>query len=93
MLSIYCLANLINNGVWIVQAPLFSLFCDLYVTTLSQVNFLSAVYMIMFLPLGFPSFAALDKYGLKTGLMIGTLLTTAGCVLKCLVEPNKPGSF
>jgi fucose permease len=47
---------------------------------------LSGSYLIAFVPLCFPSIAALDKYGLKTGIVIAMLLTALGCVLKCFVN-------
>jgi hypothetical protein len=42
--------------------------------------------MIMFAPLNFPSVFALDKYGLRTGVCLGIILTTFGLWLRCLIN-------
>lgn len=88
MLALFCMAAIINNGTWIVQAPIFDLEIALYGTSIYMINFLSASYMIFYAPLNFPSVAALDKYGLKTGVVIGMVGTTIGCWLKCLVNSS-----
>ena len=47
---------------------------------------MSQIYMIAFLPVNFPSVAALDKWGLRSGLVIGISLTTLGLWLRCLIN-------
>ena len=42
--------------------------------------------MIFFVPINFPSVIALDKYGLKTSIVIGITLTTIGLWIRCLVN-------
>jgi fucose permease len=44
--------------------------------------------MLFFVPLCFPSVSALDKYGLKTGVAIGIIITTAGCFIKCFIDSS-----
>lgn len=42
--------------------------------------------MFMFIPINFPSVAAIDQWGLKTGVLIGMALTTLGLWLRCLLN-------
>ena len=47
---------------------------------------MSFIYMAAFLPCNFPAAIVLDKYGLRVGLLLGTLLTTIGLWLRCLIN-------
>ena len=49
---------------------------------------MSQSFMIMFVPMNFPSVAALDIWGLRTGVLIGIGLTTLGLWLRCLINTN-----
>lgn len=82
------MAGLINQVAWIVQVPIFTLEIALYGTSIYMINYLSASYMVFYAPINFPSVAALDKYGLKTGVVIGIVGTTIGCWLKCFVNSS-----
>ena len=42
--------------------------------------------MIAYLPVNFPSVFALDKWGLKYGVLIGIVLTNIGLWLRCLIN-------
>ena len=52
------------------------------------VNYLSMSFMMLFLPMNFPSVLALDKYGLRVGVLIGIFGTTAGLWLRCLIQQS-----
>ena len=52
---------------------------------LMTVNYLSMSFMMFFLPMNFPSVIALDKYGLRVGVLIGIVGTTAGLWIRCLI--------
>lgn len=52
------------------------------------INYLSQSFMIAYLPMNQPAVIALDKYGLKYGMVIGMLLTTIGLWMKCLVNES-----
>ena len=42
-------------------------------------------FMMFFLPMNFPSVIALDKYGLRVGVVIGIVGTAIGLWIRCLV--------
>jgi len=42
--------------------------------------------MMAFIFMNFPSVAALDKRGLRFGIVIGTILTCLGCWIRCLLN-------
>ena len=52
--------------------------------SLFLINYMSQIYMLMFVPVNFPSVAVLDNYGLRTGVTLGMGLTTLGIWLRCL---------
>ena len=43
-------------------------------------------YMVLFLPVNFPSVIALDKGGLKLGVLIGISFTTIGLALRTFIN-------
>ena len=47
---------------------------------------MSQIYMFAYLPLNFPSVFALDKWGLRYGVLIGISLTTLGLWLRSLIN-------
>ena len=57
----------------------------MYDVKLMTVNYLSMSFMMFFLPMNFPSVIALDKYGLRVGVLIGIVGTTAGLWIRCLI--------
>jgi fucose permease len=44
------------------------------------------IFMIAFIPTYFPSAWMLDVYGLRNGLIFGSLLTCIGMWIKCLIN-------
>jgi len=44
--------------------------------------------MIFFAPLNFPSVKALDKYGLRVGLIVGSCGTAIGLWVTCLINKS-----
>jgi hypothetical protein len=42
----------------------------------------------MFVPINFPSVYALDKLGLRKGVLLGIAITTFGLWLRCLLNIN-----
>jgi len=85
MLGLFCLCTMINAAGWISFAPLFSLLEEVYGCSLMMVNYMSWSFFIWFLPLNYPSIVALDKYGLRTGILLGVGITTFGMWLRCLI--------
>lgn len=50
-----------------------------------SINYMSLCYLILFVPINFPSVAVLDSLGLKSGIGFGIVLTTIGLWIRCLV--------
>ena len=88
VLFLFSLATMTNAIGWICFAPIFSLLQISYGATLISINYLASSYMIMFVPMNFPSVFALDKYGLKIGVCLGIVLTTVGLWLRCLINES-----
>ena len=65
---------------------MFSL--QVYGVSSFEVNYMSMCYMILFLPVNFPSTIAIDKWGLRSGILIGITLTTLGLWVRCLINQN-----
>ncbi len=55
---------------------------------LYYVNYMTIIYMVMNVPMNFPSSSVLDSWGLRAGLTIGVALTTIGFWLKCLIKTD-----
>ena len=88
MLLMFCCCTCINGLGWINFVPIFSLLQEVYGQSLFNVNYLAMCYMVLFLPVNFPSVIALDKYGLKTGVLIGISFTTAGLCMRIFINES-----
>lgn len=49
---------------------------------------MSYVFMMLYLPVNFPSVWVVDKWGLRAGTLMGIGFTTAGYWLRCLINVN-----
>ena len=52
------------------------------------INYLSQSFMIAYVPMNQPAVIALDRKGLKFGVVIGIVMTTVGLWMKCLVNQS-----
>ena len=50
------------------------------------INYLSQSFMLMYIPMNQPSVLALDRVGLRYGMIIGMIMTTIGMWLKCMIN-------
>lgn len=73
---------------WICFAPIFDLMMELYGVSLLTINYLSMSFMIIYVPMNFPSTYVLDKYGMRTGVLIGMTGLTAANGLRCLINES-----
>ena len=55
---------------------------------LLTVNYLSMSFMMFFLPFNFPAVIALDRYGLRVGVLVGIIGTTLGLWIRCFIEKS-----
>ncbi|CDW84415.1 major facilitator superfamily protein [Stylonychia lemnae] len=59
-----------------------------YKVSIFIINYMSQIYMVAYLPMNFPSVFALDKLGLRYGVLIGITLTTLGLWLRVLINES-----
>jgi FLVCR family MFS transporter 7 len=76
------MASVSNAIIWITFAPISDLVERYYSTSIMWVNLLSLVFMAGYIPFGFFASWTTDRYGLRTGVLIGTALTLAGAWLR-----------
>ena len=50
------------------------------------INYLSQSFMLVYIPVNQPSVAAIDKKGLRFGMILGITFTTIGLWMKCLIN-------
>jgi MFS family permease len=86
MLALFSLSTMVNAAGWICFAPIFDLCETLYGIELFSINYMSMIYMVMFLPMYWPVVLVTDKYGLRTGLLLGICGTAFGCILRVLIN-------
>jgi MFS family permease len=82
ILSLYFLITVIIEIQWLTFASVSTAAQEFYKTTALRIDFLSMIYMIVFIIMSLPASYIIDTKGLKTGLTIGALLTGVFGVLK-----------
>lgn len=75
VLAVYGLITMVNQIQWLTFAPISSAARTYYGVSQLRIDFLSMVYMIVFIVLCVPASYVIDTYGLKIGLGIGAALT------------------
>eukprot|EP00347_Sterkiella_histriomuscorum_P021419 403334042 len=85
-LALYCFAAAINQIAWISLQPVADAVSNAYDQDTTTVNTISLVYMGVYLIVNFPSNYALDAWGCRWGIVIGTMLTFVGMWIKVLVN-------
>ncbi|XP_033873903.3 heme transporter FLVCR1-like [Acipenser ruthenus] len=89
VLIVFSLCSLVNSFQWIQYSIITNIFMDYYNVTSNEINWLSVVYMIVYVPLIFPATWLLDKKGLKITAVLGAGLNCSGAWLKCAsVRPD-----
>lgn len=92
VLAVFSLYSLVNAFQWIQYSIITNVFTQYYQVTNEQVNWLSIVYMLAYVPLIFPATWLLDRRGLRLTALLGAGLNCAGAWLKCAsVGPDRFG--
>lgn len=92
VLAVFSLSSLVNAFQWIHYSIIAHVFTRYYGVSNSQVDWLSIVYMVAYVPLIFPATWLLDRRGLRLTAMLGAGLNCAGAWLKCAsVNPERFG--
>ncbi|MGH0122294.1 UNVERIFIED_CONTAM: hypothetical protein FKN15_033311 [Acipenser sinensis] len=89
VLIVFSLYSLVNAFQWIQYSIITNIFMDYYKVTSDKIDWLSVVYMIVYVPLIFPATWLLDKKGLKITALLGAGLNCIGAWVKCAsVRPD-----
>lgn len=91
VLLFFCLFNLSNNLQWITFSTVVDdtkkyFNCDSF-----EVNSLAWIYSLVYVVLAIPSSGLYDKFGLRNGMILGSVLNALGSILKLVavyVFPN-----
>lgn len=87
MLALFSLSTVGNAMMWVTCAPISDELSDvltkqIYGVSQFVVEICSLVYMAAFVPVVFPSNYVLDVFGLRSGVLVGTVLTFVGSVVR-----------
>jgi FLVCR family MFS transporter 7 len=87
ILLLFCLGNFGSSMLWVACAPITHELADVSSTKIYGVSDLlvqlcSVVFMIAFVPVVFPSNYVLDVFGLRSGVLAGSVLTFTGGMLR-----------
>ncbi|XP_035534117.1 feline leukemia virus subgroup C receptor-related protein 1 [Morone saxatilis] len=83
VLAVFSLYSLVNAFQWIQYSIITNVFTQYYGVTNDKVDWLSIVYMLVYVPLIFPATWLLDRRGLRVTALLGAGLNCAGAWLKC----------
>ena len=87
-LAIFCSAALLNQVAWISLQPIAQQVSDAYNQSNTVVNTISLVYQGVFIVFTFPSNYAIDIYGCRKAVLLGTFLTALGMGIKCFINQS-----
>ena len=87
-LTLYSLAAILNQVCWISLQPEAAVLQDAYGVSNEMIAAISLIYMAIFVLFVFPTNYALDKGGLRLGVVLGIFLTALGMWVKCLINTS-----
>lgn len=82
MLFILSLLNCINAVIWLTFAPIATQSTVRFNVSSSAINWLSGVFMLAYVPMGFMATWALDAGSLRLGCGIGAILNAVGAIAR-----------
>nr|XP_033794615.1 feline leukemia virus subgroup C receptor-related protein 1 isoform X2 [Geotrypetes seraphini] len=89
VLAVFSSYSLVNAFQWIQYSIITSVFTRFYQVTNDKIDWLSMVYMLVYVPLIFPATWLLDAGGLRLTALLGSGLNCLGAWLKCAsVRPS-----
>lgn len=88
ILLIYFLITVIIEIQWLTFASISTLAQEFYQTTALRIDFLSMIYMIVFIVMSIPASYIIDTWGLRKGLLTGAILTGVFGVIKAWGAEN-----
>jgi MFS transporter, FLVCR family, feline leukemia virus subgroup C receptor-related protein len=89
ILIVFSLYSMTNQFQWIAFSPINDKVAQFYQVSSTAVDWLSMVYMLVYIPLIFPATWLLDKKGLRLTAYIGALSNFVGAAIKCFSPYSK----
>lgn len=83
VLAVFSIYSLVNAFQWIQYSILTSIFTTYYKVSSYQIDWLSMVYMVAYVPLIVPATWLLDVRGLRLTALLGSGLNCLGAWIKC----------
>uniref|UniRef100_A0A8C8BBX2 Choline/ethanolamine transporter FLVCR1 n=1 Tax=Otus sunia TaxID=257818 RepID=A0A8C8BBX2_9STRI len=83
VLAVFSCYSLVNAFQWIQYSILSNVFAGFYGVSFTQIDWLSMVYMVAYVPLILPATWLLDTRGLRLTALLGAGLNGLGAWLKC----------
>jgi len=87
-LVIFTLCTMLNQVAWISLQPVAEQIHRFYGHSETVVNTLSIVYQAVYICFTFPSNFIIDEHGCRLAVLIGTVSTTLGMAIKCLINDS-----
>ncbi|MFN8205946.1 MAG: MFS transporter [Bacteroidales bacterium] len=88
VLGIYSFLTLMIQVQWLSFAPIAREARVVYDVSPFQIDLLSLVFMLVFLPVCFPASSLIERFDLKTGVGIGAVLMSVFSLIKGLFADN-----
>lgn len=89
ILLIFCLLSATNSFQWIMYSIIADVVKEYYEVPSIAIDSTSVIYMIVYIPLIFPSTFLLTKRGLRVTLIIGSFGNLLGSIIRCFsVNPS-----
>lgn len=82
MLAVFVLVSMMSAFQWIQFAIINDVITKYYSVSSQDVNWTSMLYMITYIPLIFPGAWIMDRWGLRTTLILGSVGTALGSWIK-----------
>lgn len=83
---IYSLICIVNGMCWAIVTPISVLITSAYEVTAAEVSLIPMSFLIFYVIFNFPSNWVIDEKGIKKGVIIGAVLTSLGCSIRCLAN-------
>lgn len=82
--ALFCVATFANQIMWVTFVPISNLAADYLGASTLQVNWLSIIWLVLYLPGTYLQAMLLDRYNLRTAVCIGAGMTVVGSLLRVL---------
>jgi len=82
MLLLFCLLSCVNGAMWIQFASVANIVQSYYGTTALAIDWLSMIYMLIYIPGMAPAVRVFERHGLRRGVLAGAALNAVGALLR-----------